>query len=226
MTSPRGFEYKAGPDDLVRVLRARGIRDARLLDAFRAVPRERFVPADRIDAAYLDVPVPIGHDQVTTQPSLIAEMVEALELVGTERVLEVGTGLGFQTAILALLAREVASIEWFEELARAAEANLRAVGITNVMVFIGDGTLGVPEHAPYDAIVTAAAAPAVPPPLVEQLNEHGRIVHPFGSSGNEVVIALRKERGRLAFERRITLAHFVPMVGAFGIGTKERDGFP
>lgn len=149
-------------------------------------------------------------------------MIEALRLCGTERVLEVGTGLGFQTAILAVLSAEVISIERFADLARAAISNLESVGISNARVFVGDGTLGVPEHAPYDAIVTAAAAPAVPPPLVEQLAEGGWLVHPLGSSGDEVVIALRKQRGRLLLEQRITLAHFVPLVGAFGVGTKDR----
>jgi protein-L-isoaspartate(D-aspartate) O-methyltransferase len=117
---------------------------------------------------------------VTTQPSLIASMVAALKLSGTERVLEVGTGLGLQTAILAMLARQVVSVERFADLAEQARANLAAVGLRRVTVMVGDGTLGVPEHAPYHAIVVAAASPRIPPPLIEQLAPGGRLVHPVG----------------------------------------------
>jgi protein-L-isoaspartate(D-aspartate) O-methyltransferase len=145
--------------DLVQVLRAAGIRDRRVLAAFGKIPRARFVPPAAVDEAYLDAPVRIPHGQVTTQPSLIAAMVAALGLTGSERVLEVGTGLGFQTAILAELAREVVSVERFPDLATQARANLAAVGLARVRVVVGDGTLGVPEHAPYQAIVVAAAAP-------------------------------------------------------------------
>ena len=157
------------PEDLVRVVRAEGVRDRRVLAAFRAVPRAGFVPPAAVGQAYLDIPIRIPHGQVTTQPSLIAAMVAALELRGSERVLEVGTGLGFQTAILARLARQVVSVERFADLAAQARANLAAAGLGRVTVVVGDGTLGVPEHAPYQAIVVAAAAPRVPPPLVEQL---------------------------------------------------------
>ena len=137
------------PRDLVRALRAEGIRDRRVLAAFRAVPRERFVPPEAAAEAYLDMPVRIPHGLVTTQPSLIAAMVAALGLTGGERVLEVGTGLGFQTAILARLAGQVVSVERFADLAAQARANLAAVGLDRVTVVVGDGTLGVPEHAPY-----------------------------------------------------------------------------
>ena len=152
------------PEDLVRALRAEGIRDRQILAAFRAVPRARFVPPEAAGQAYLDAPVRIPHGQVTTQPSLIARMVAALKLRGSERVLEVGTGLGFQTAILARLAGRVVSVERFPDLAAQARANLTAAGVAGVTVVVGDGTLGVPEHAPYQAIVVAAAAPEVPGP--------------------------------------------------------------
>ncbi|MDB4955440.1 MAG: protein-L-isoaspartate O-methyltransferase [Myxococcales bacterium] len=210
------------PDELVRVLVAKGVRDARVLDAFRTVPRKSFVPPEEERDAYVDVPVRIPHEQVTTQPSLMALMVEALELRGHERVLEVGTGLGFQTAILATLSREVVSIERFADLAATSRRNLASVGIENAIVIVGDGSLGVPEHAPYDAIVTAAAAPRVPPALVEELSEGGRLVHPLGPGGHEVVIAWRKQDGKLVTERDITLAYFVPMVGAFGAHEDRR----
>lgn len=205
------------PDDLVRSLEAQGIEDPRVLDAFRDVRRGLFVRGEDVDEAYEDEPLPIGHEQVTTQPSLIARMVEALELRGGERVLEVGTGLGFQTAILARLCREVFSIERFEDLAARASRNLRAAGIANVFVFVSDGTLGLPEHAPYDAIVIAAAAPEVPRPLVEQLAEGGRLVHPLGPSGDERVTAYRKQDGELQVSRRVAHAYFVPLIGAHGV---------
>lgn len=193
------------------------MRDPRVLGAFRRVPREEFVPPDWVGLAYIDRPVPIAHGQVTTQPSLVAQMVAALRLAGTERVLEIGTGLGFQTAILSELAREVFSIERFADLAEEAERNLRGFGAKNVSIVVGDGTGGLPEHAPFHAIVVSAAAPAVPGPLGEQLAEEGRIVHPVGPGGMETVTAFRKERGRLVSEGPVTDAHFVPLIGEHGL---------
>ena len=216
-----GSGRPGSPEDLVRALGTEGIRDPRVLGAFRAVPRAGFVPATAAHHAYLDQPIRIPHGQVTTQPSLIARMVQALRLEGTERVLEVGTGLGFQTAILALLAREVVSVERFPDLAEQARANLEAAGLGQVTVVVGDGTLGVPEHAPYHAIVVAAAAPRVPVPLVEQLADGGRLVHPVGPGGNELVTAFHKQGGRLVADARLTPAYFVPLVGAHG--TSSRD---
>jgi protein-L-isoaspartate(D-aspartate) O-methyltransferase len=213
------------PEDLVRALRAEGIRHRRVLAAFRAVPRAGFVPPAGVGQAYLDAPIRIPHGQVTTQPSLIAAMVAALGLRGSERVLEVGTGLGFQTAILALLARQVVSVERFADLAAQARANLAAAGLGRVTVVVGDGTLGVPEHAPYQAIVVAAAAPRVPPPLVEQLAPGGRLVHPVGPSGHEQVTAFHKEAGRLMADIRLTSAQFVPLIGAHGSPSRDdQDG--
>jgi protein-L-isoaspartate(D-aspartate) O-methyltransferase len=209
------------PEDLVQVLRAEGIRDRRVLDAFRQVPRTRFVPREAAGQAYLDEPIRIPHGQVTTQPSLIARMVAALGLTGTERVLEVGTGLGFQTAILARLADEVLSVERFPALAERARANLAAAGLGRVTVVVGDGTLGVPEHAPYQAIVVAAASPQVPGPLVEQLAPGGRLVHPVGPGGREQVTAFHKEGDQLVVDARLTPAYFVPLVGAHGIRRRE-----
>ena len=208
-------------EDLVRALRAEGIRDRRVLAAFRAVPRARFVPPAAADQASLDAPIRIPHGQVTTQPSLIARMVAALALTGSERVLEVGTGLGFQTAILARLAGEVVSVERFPALAAQARANLAAAGLGHVMVLVGDGTMGVPDHAPYQAIVVSAAAPHVPAPLVEQLANGGRLVHPVGPGGREQVTAFHKEAGQLVADARLTPAYFVPLVGAHGIRSRE-----
>jgi protein-L-isoaspartate(D-aspartate) O-methyltransferase len=212
------------PEDLVRILRTEGIGDRRVLAAFRAVPRAGFVPPAAAGHAYVDVPIRIPHGQVTTQPSLIAAMVAALGLTGDERVLEVGTGLGFQTAILAMLARRVVSVERFADLAEQARANLAAAGLGRVTVVVGDGTLGVPEHAPYQAIVVAAASPRVPAPLVEQLAAGGRLVHPVGPGGHEQVTAFHKEADRLIADTQLTPARFVPLVGIHGARSREDRG--
>jgi protein-L-isoaspartate(D-aspartate) O-methyltransferase len=217
----RGSGQPGSPEDLVRALRAKGIRDRRVLGAFRAVPRAGFVPATAAHHAYLDQPIRIPHGQVTTQPSLIARMVQALRLTGSERVLEVGTGLGFQTAILALLAHQVVSVERFEDLAEQARANLEAAGLGRVLVKVGDGTLGVPEHAPYQAIVVAAASPRIPAPLVEQLAPGGRLVHPVGPGGHELVTAFHKQGDRLIADRQLTPARFVPLIGTHGMSKTE-----
>ena len=206
------------------MLQAEGIRDRRVLAAFRAVPRALFLPAEAVGQAYLDEPIRIPRGQVTTQPSLIAAMVAALGLPGGERVLEVGTGLGFQTAILARLARQVVSIERLADLAAQARANLAAAGVGRVTVVVGDGTLGVPEHAPYQAIVVSAASPWVPGPLVEQLTDGGRLVHPVGPGGHEQVTAFSRQADRLAVEARLVPARFVPLVGAYGTLAREGRG--
>lgn len=213
--------HHGSPEGLVRVLRAGGIRDRRVLAAFGEVPRARFVPPAAAGQSYLDEPIRIPHGQVTTQPSLIARMVAALGLTGRERVLEVGTGLGFQTAILARLADEVISVERLPALAAQAQANLAAAGLGQVTVVVGDGTLGVPGHAPYQAIVVSAASPWVPAPLVEQLAPGGRLVHPVGPGGREQVTAFRKVAGQLVADARLTPAYFVPLVGAHGIGSRD-----
>lgn len=209
------------PATLVRDIEADGVKDRRVLQAFRRIPREGFVPRDWAGHAYVDRPIPIDHGQVTTQPSLIARMVAGLRLVGGERVLEVGTGLGFQTAILAVLAGEVVSVERFPNLAEQARRNLEAAGIRGVTVVVGDGTRGFPDRAPFDATVVSAAAPEVPQPLVEQLVEGGHLVYPRGPGGYETVIAYRKQGGRLVEEDRLTPATFVPLVGEHGLSEES-----
>jgi protein-L-isoaspartate(D-aspartate) O-methyltransferase len=206
-----------GPELLVQACRSQGIGDERVIEAFRRVRREGFVPPEWVGEAYHDRPIPIPHGQVTTQPSLVAHMVAALRLQGEERVLEIGTGLGFQTAILATLAAHVFSIERFADLAAQAERNLRLAGIENVKVTVGDGTLGLPADAPFDAMLVSAAAPQVPAPLLEQLADGGRLVHPVGFGGDEVVTSYRKQSDRLVPEARVIPAHFVRLVGAHGL---------
>jgi protein-L-isoaspartate(D-aspartate) O-methyltransferase len=200
---------------LVAAARAAGVRDARVLEALSAVPRADYVPEGAEAAAGVDRPIPIGHGQVTTQPSLVAAMVEALELRGDERVLEIGTGLGYQAALLARLARAVWSVERHPELAEAARTNLAAAG--NVRVVVADGSGGLPDQAPFDAIVVAAAHPRVPAPLAAQLAAGGRLVQPIGPSGAEDVTLFRRAAdGRLVRERSIIRAFFVPLYGRHG----------
>ena len=203
-------------DDLIDVIRAQGIIDRRVLDAFRAVRRADFVPPDLASFAYEDCPLPIAHFQVTTQPSLIAKMVEALELAPGDRALEVGAGLGFQAAILSRLCDLVVTVERFPDLAEAARENLRRAGITNALVLVGDGTLGAPDLAPFQAIVGGAAAPRVPAPLAEQLDEGGRLVLPIGPGGAEDVTLFRKEDGKLLRLATVIPASFVRMIGIYG----------
>jgi len=199
---------------LVVAARDAGVRDERVLSALGAVPRSHFVPAAYVGQADVDTPIPIPHGQVTTQPSLVARMVEALSLAGDERVLEVGTGYGWQTALLAELAHEVFSVERFADLAETARAALTER--ENVHIAVGDGSQGLPEHAPFDTILVAAAYPSVPLPLAEQLAEGGRLVQPLGPGGAEEVVLFEKRRGALRRVRSLGGAHFVRLHGRHG----------
>jgi protein-L-isoaspartate(D-aspartate) O-methyltransferase len=202
--------------DLVQAVAALGVRDRRLLGAMGEIPRADFVPPGMARRAYVDAPLPIPHDQVTTQPSLVAKMIEALELREGETVLEVGTGYGFQTAILARLGRFVWSVERWADLADAARGNLERHGINNVRVVVGDGSGGLPAHAPYDAILVSAAFPRVPEPLVEQLADGGLLVQPLGTGGNEEVVLFSKGGHGLLRRGTITGARFVRLLGRHG----------
>jgi protein-L-isoaspartate(D-aspartate) O-methyltransferase len=207
------------PADLVTASRAAGVQEPRLLEAIDAVPRVAFVPGDLTAYAYRDTPLPIPHEQVTTQPSLVARMVEALALTRSDRVLEIGTGYGWQTALLARLAGEVWSVERWGDIARTARANLERQGIENAQVVVGDGTLGLPERAPYDAILIAAAFPTVPRPLAEQLADGGRLVQPIGSGGADEVILFEKTGGVLERKRLVSGARFVRLYGEHGFAS-------
>jgi protein-L-isoaspartate(D-aspartate) O-methyltransferase len=214
------------PASLAEAARAGGVRDERVLAVMAELPRAAFVPSPLAGDAYHDEPVRIPHRQVTTQPSLVAKMVEALELSGAERVLEVGTGFGYQTALLARLAREVWSIELWADLSAAARASLAAQRIANVRLEVGDGSLGAPEGAPFDAIVVSAAFPAVPDPLTDQLVAGGRLVQPIGRGGSEDVVQFRKGEHGLMRVRSLTGARFVRLYGEHGYALGDAPSEP
>ena len=196
-------------------LRGRDIVDQRVLDAMERVPRELFVPERERSRAYDDAALPIGHGQTISQPYMVARIGEALALGGNERVLDVGTGSGYQAAVLAELAGEVFTIERIPELAEQARLNLAAAGYGRVSVHEGDGTLGLPEHAPFGAIAVAAAAPGMPQELYEQLEPRGRLVVPVGGRGGQrLEVIIRSPEGP-AIVRSVP-CRFVPLVGEGG----------
>jgi protein-L-isoaspartate(D-aspartate) O-methyltransferase len=200
----------AASERLVRTLR-RHIIDGRVLAAVAAVPRDRFVPPDLQAEAWENIPLPIGAGQTISQPLVVARMCELLELTGSETVLDVGTGSGYHAALLARLARHVYSIEVLESLSRQAAANLRAAGVGNVTLIVGDGSRGLPEHAPYEAInVAAAAGGAIPPALPEQLAPGGRLVAPVENGEQRLVVARRTAGGLELVE--LERVRFVPLV--------------
>jgi protein-L-isoaspartate(D-aspartate) O-methyltransferase len=196
-------------------LRGRDIVDERVLDAMERVPRELFIPAAERSRAYDDVALPIGRGQTISQPYMVARICEVLALRGDERVLDVGTGSGYQAAVLAELAGEVHTIERIPELAEQARANLAAASYDRVHVHVGDGTLGLPEHAPYDAIAVAAAAPGLPQHLYEQLETRGRLAIPVGGRwGQRLELVIRSPEGPAVV--RSVPCRFVPLVGEEG----------
>lgn len=210
-----------GSERLAATVYQQGVRDERLLSAIAETPRAAFVPPERVAEAYRDEPIPLPHDQVTTQPSLVAQMVEALGLTGSEKVLEVGTGYGWQTALLARLADTVWSIELWPDMVEAARSNLKRAGIANAQTVAGDGTIGLPDQAPFDAIIVTAAFPNVPPPLADQLGAGGRLVQPIGPGGREDVILFEKRPDGLVKVRTVVPARFVPLYGRHGYARDE-----
>jgi protein-L-isoaspartate(D-aspartate) O-methyltransferase len=196
-------------------LRARGIHDERVLSTMAKVPREEFANAGSLTEAYGDYPLPIGAGQTVSQPYMVAAMTEALELQPQDRVLEVGTGTGYQAAVLAELASEVWTIERVPELAAKAREILARLGYKNVHVVEGDGSRGLPEQAPFPKMLVAAAAPAVPPSLFEQLQEGGRLVIPIGSRAEQQLYVVSKIDGQMLTSAR-ELCRFVPLVGEEG----------
>lgn len=198
-------------EGLARLISREGL-SPRVAEAFRVVDRARFVPEGSRSEAYLDRPIAIPERQTTSQPSLIARMIDVARIGPEDRVLEIGTGLGFQTALLSKLAREVVSIDRFASLVIQARANLEAAGVSNATVMVGDGWKGAPEHGPYDAIVVSAAASEVPGALAEQLVEGGRLVIPVQTAVGDEVVLFVKRGDELVRERLVTPARFVPLV--------------
>ncbi len=197
-------------------IRQRGVTDPRVLEAMRAVPRERFVPADLALRAYEDNPLPIGYGQTISQPYVVAYMTEALGVEPQHRVLEIGTGSGYQAAVLAQLARDVYTVEIVPELARTASATLSEVGYANVHVREGDGYDGWPEHAPFDRILVTAAPAEIPGPLLDQLAMGGRMVIPLGPPGGLQWVTVIEKTERGTIERRTLPVQFVPFTRAKG----------
>jgi len=196
-------------------IRRRGIRDTRVLAAMEEVPRHLFVPEEYLKRAYADEPLPIGQGQTISQPYIVAEMTAALRLSGTEKVLEIGTGSGYQTAILARLCREVVTIERLATLSDGARARLSAVDTGNVTFVVGDGSLGSPAHAPFDRILSAAASPSVPATWIAQLSEDGIIVLPVGGRPEQELTRVTRIGDRIE-TAALGGCRFVPLVGAHG----------
>ncbi|MCZ6529256.1 MAG: protein-L-isoaspartate(D-aspartate) O-methyltransferase [Chloroflexi bacterium] len=203
-------------------LRGRDIIDSRVLTAMGSVPRHRFVPDDLRRQAYADGPVRLEKGQTISQPYIVALMAQLLELEGEETVLEIGTGSGYQAAVLSMLVAKVYSLERIPELARLAAEKLRVLGYENVEVLERDGSSGLPEHAPYPAIVVTAAAPKPPEPLKEQLAPEGRLVVPVGSQEGQMLERWRKGKGGALSQERIAPVAFVPLMGEHGWKTDHR----
>ncbi len=209
---------------MLEQLADRDIRSQQVLSAMARVPRQRFVPEGVRHLSYADRALPIACDQTISQPYIVALMTEALELTGSEHVLEIGTGSGYQTAVLAELAASVVSVERHADLSHEAQRVLDELGYANVKLVVGDGTLGWPEDAPYDRILVAAAAAHIPPALEEQLAERGILVIPVGASDGQMLQAYRKIGGRLHAEP-LSGCRFVPLIGAQG-GMKRDEEEP
>jgi len=213
---PENRDYAALRLQMIeKQLRRRGITDAAVLAAMAAVPRHEFVPEELRSSAYEDVPLPIGGGQTISQPYIVAAMTAALHLQPGDRVLEIGAGCGYQAAVLSCLAKEVFTIERRPELASSASAKLARLGYASAHVHCGDGTLGLPELAPFDAILVAAAAPAVPKPLLAQLAEGGRMILPVGDTQHQELRLIEK-RGDAFPTRMLEGCRFVPLVGYHG----------
>ncbi len=202
--------------DMVKYqIRSRGVKDKRVLEAMNKIPRELFVPDNSKDEAYADKPLPIGKGQTISQPYIVALMTELLNLKGKERVLEVGTGSGYQAAILAKLAKEVYTIDRIPELVENAKRKIEQLNITNVTFKVGDGTLGLPEFAPYDRIIVTAAAPNIPPALTNQLANNGIMVIPVGSHYLQTLKIVKKQEDKIIEQNSINCV-FVPLIGKQG----------
>ncbi|MGV3532195.1 MAG: protein-L-isoaspartate(D-aspartate) O-methyltransferase [Chthoniobacteraceae bacterium] len=212
-TSVRATDAAQARQNMVEAqIAERGIKDGRVLEAMRTVPRHEFVPADVKAKAYEDTPLPIGYEQTISQPYIVALMTQQLAPAPTDRVLEIGTGSGYQAAVLSTMVREVCTIEIVEPLAKRAKEDLARLGYKNVEVRHGDGYLGWKEKAPFDSIIVTCAPDRVPKPLIEQLKEGGRMIIPVGEAGNQQLFVMEKRNGKIG-QRAIVPVAFVPMTG-------------
>jgi protein-L-isoaspartate(D-aspartate) O-methyltransferase len=212
-TYPKGLDFTKMRQEMVETqIKERGIKDDRVLSAMLKIERHRFVPKHLQALAYQDSPLPIGEGQTISQPYIVALMTESLELKPTDKVLEIGTGSGYQAAILAELAKEVYTIEIIEKLTKTAEERLKELGYRNTLVKCADGYLGWPEYAPFDCVIVTCASDHVPQPLIDQLAEGGRMVIPLGNPDYQELTLIRKKDGKLV-SLQITGCIFVPMTG-------------
>jgi len=210
------MDFEKAREEMIKYqIKGRGIKDRRVLWAMSIVPREKFVLKESEKDAYLDCPLPIGMGQTISQPYMVALMTQCLSLIGSERVLEVGTGSGYQAAILSKLAKMVYTIERYKTLADRAEKIFEESEIKNVKVVVGDGTNGLKEYSPYDSIIVTAGAPEIPKDLIDQLKENGRIVIPVGNSFSQDLLLGRKIKGKLKIQNYGGCI-FVPLVGKYG----------
>ena len=218
MDTMTAIDFQTLRNEMVdRQIAARGVRDSRVLDALRTVPREAFVPERLAELAYDDTPLPIGEEQTISQPYVVALMAEALEIRPGDRVLEIGAGSGYAAAVLSLIAHKVFAVERHEPLVQEAQARLARLGYANVHILHGDGTLGWPEHAPYDGIVVAAGGPEVPQALLAQLAEDGRLVIPIGPDVRSQNLVRVRHRPDGSYVREdLGGVRFVPLIGAQG----------
>jgi protein-L-isoaspartate(D-aspartate) O-methyltransferase len=202
-----------------RQITARGVRDPRVLEAMRTIPRHQFVPEHYRDSAYEDRPLPIGEGQTISQPYIVAVMTELLQPRPTDKMLEIGTGSGYQAALLSQLVSRVITLERLPAIAEQARKHLEALGITNVTVVVSDGTLGWPGQAPYDGILITASTPEIPPPLIDQLAEGGRLVAPVGGQGYQELVKVEKHQGNVEKTYHGGVV-FVPLIGRYGWQTE------
>jgi len=210
------MDFEKAREEMIRhQIKGRGIRDRRVLSAMSSIPREKFVLEKEKNSAYLDCPLSIGMGQTISQPFMVALMTQCLSLKGSETVLEVGTGSGYQAAILSKLAKMVYSIERFNLLADRAEKIFKELEIKNVKIIVGDGSKGLEEYSPYDGIIVTAGAPEIPKNLIEQLNEKGKMVIPVGNSFSQDLLLGIKEKGKLKISNYGGCV-FVPLVGRYG----------
>jgi protein-L-isoaspartate(D-aspartate) O-methyltransferase len=215
-------EFQGARRRLVEAIRAKGINDLAVLHAFEATQRHLFVPTGLKHRAYEDAPLPIGSGQTISQPSLHAKYLELLRLTGKEKVLEIGTGSGFQTVLLAHLVAQVFSIERIAAVMEQAKQNIDRAGVRNVSLLTGDGTVGWSTYAPYDAILVGAASPSVPQPLVDQLAEGGRLLIPLGGKDEQELVMFTRRGGEIVREA-ILPVRFVPLLGTYGWRENNRQ---